>query len=310
MAQFTRLRLIQFRAGYNLPVHVGVEQGIFARRGLEIDITYTPGSDYLIEALQAGEFEIGHPAADDVVAAAERQGKEKGKYGELFLFMGLHSGLLSLISAPEYPDVDSLRGQLLGVDSRHSGFVFLLEKFLRRKGFHPSDYTLAEIGGWEFRYRALREKKIVATFLTPPFVGQAMAWGCNLLVRGDGIATVYQATCGATTRRWAENHRDLLVRYISAYVQATQWCYDGQNTGRCLDLLCKYSGLSAQAAKDTLTALLDPEYGIYPRAELNLAGVAAVLELRAEMGLLEHPLPRLDRYIDPSFYQQATGAAL
>ena len=33
MANVTRLRLIQFRAGYNLPVHAGPEKGIFERHG-------------------------------------------------------------------------------------------------------------------------------------------------------------------------------------------------------------------------------------------------------------------------------------
>jgi ABC-type nitrate/sulfonate/bicarbonate transport system substrate-binding protein len=40
----TKLKLIQFRAGYNLPVHAGREKGIFERHGLEVKITYTPGS--------------------------------------------------------------------------------------------------------------------------------------------------------------------------------------------------------------------------------------------------------------------------
>ena len=43
MANVTRLRLIQFRAGYNLPVHAGREKGIFERHGLDIEIAYTPG---------------------------------------------------------------------------------------------------------------------------------------------------------------------------------------------------------------------------------------------------------------------------
>ncbi len=46
MASLTKLRLIQFRAGYNLPVHAGRENKIFERHGLDIDITYTPGSHY------------------------------------------------------------------------------------------------------------------------------------------------------------------------------------------------------------------------------------------------------------------------
>jgi len=71
MANVTRLRLIQFRAGYNLPVHVGRERGIFDRHSLDIEIAYTPGSLYLSEALRKEEFEIGHTGADDVVAVKE-----------------------------------------------------------------------------------------------------------------------------------------------------------------------------------------------------------------------------------------------
>ncbi|MGH8549046.1 MAG: ABC transporter substrate-binding protein [Methylococcales bacterium] len=310
MARSNTLRLIQFRAGYNLPIHAAMEHGIFEKHGLEVEVAYTPGSDYMIDALKAGKFEIAHPAADDVVAAVEREKHGKDGSNDVFLFMGLHSGLLSLISAPEYRDVASLRGQLLGVDSRHTGFVLLLEKFLRSNGLGPHDYSLVEIGGWEFRYRALREKRIAATLLTPPFVGHALASGCNHLVRGDGILPLYQATCGAARHTWAENHRDLLIGYISAYVEATRWCFDHQNRARCLDLLGKHNEIYGESAEDTLDALLDPTYGIYPKAELNLAGVAAVLELRAQLGYLKRPAPPLEEYLDRSFYRQATGTDL
>jgi ABC-type nitrate/sulfonate/bicarbonate transport system substrate-binding protein len=300
MAVLNRLRLIQFRAAYNLPVHAAAEHGIFAKHGLEVDIAYTPGSDYLIEALKAGNFEVGHPAADDVVAAVERE-----RDADLFLFMGLHSGLMSLIAAPEYPTVESLRGKSLGVDSRWTGFVFLLEKFLRSNGFGPQDYSLIEIGGWEFRYRALLEKKIAATLLSAPFVEDALASGCHLLVRGDEILPVYQATCGAARRAWAKNNQALLVRYIRAYVEATRWCYEPRNRGACLNLLNEHSGLNDERAASTLAALLDPDRGLYPTAEVNMRGLAAVLELRAEMGQLTSPLAQMGRYVDLSYRQRA-----
>ncbi len=148
MTALTPIRLIQFRAGYNLPVHVAIERGHFARLGLEVEVTYTPGSAYLSEALRTGKFQIGHTGADDV---------ESDGGLVLFLFMGLHSGLLSLVGSPETRDVESLRGKSLAVDARTSGFVFVLEKALRSSGFGPEDYNLVEVGGWESRYQALLE---------------------------------------------------------------------------------------------------------------------------------------------------------
>jgi ABC-type nitrate/sulfonate/bicarbonate transport system substrate-binding protein len=157
MANGTRLRLIQFKAAYNLPVHVGREKGIFARHGLEIVFTYTPGSLYLAEAVRKREFDIGHTGADDVIADVEDYG---GAPDGLFLFMGLHSGLLSLVGAPGMNTIESLRGKRLAVDARASGFVFILEKLLRSRGFNASEYDFVEVGGWEKRYEALLEGEV------------------------------------------------------------------------------------------------------------------------------------------------------
>jgi ABC-type nitrate/sulfonate/bicarbonate transport system substrate-binding protein len=300
MADLSHLRLIQFRAAYNLPVQAALENGIFAKHGLEVEAAYTPGSDFLIAALEGGKFEIGHPAADDVVAVVE------GKAGcDLFLFMGLHSGLLSLVAGPEYGDVQTLRGQTLGVDSRNTGFVFLLEKFLRSRGFSPQDYSLVEIGGWEFRHRALLEKKIAATLLTSPYTEDAVDSGCHLLARDREIQPVYQATCGAASRKWARDHEELLVQYLKAYLEATRWCFDPANRDACLRLLKQHMDLDDRRGGIALARLLDPRHGLFPDAALNLPGLAAALALRAEMGRLAAPLPAVDRYIDLSYYRKA-----
>ena len=176
---------------------------------------------------------------------------------------------------------------------------------MRSKGFGPDDYRFVEIGGVEKRYHALLDGKVAGTLLLPPFVGNAVARGCHVLARGDQIISCYQATVGAAKRSWAEKNRDLLISYIRAYVEATQWCFDIKNRASCLELLAIHNGIEGKAAEETLDALLDSDYGIYPKAELNLPGLKAVLELRAEMGYLKQPLPPVDKYIDLSYYDRA-----
>ena len=223
----------------------------------------------------------------------------------LFIFMGLHSGLLSIVGAPGMTTVKSLHGKDLAVDARASGFVFILEKLLRSNSFGPDDCKFVEIGGVDRRYQALLEGKVAATLLLPPFAGNAMARGCHLLARGDQIVSTYQGTVGAAKRSWAEKNQALLVSYIRAYVEATQWCFDPGNRGSCLQLLATHNGLEGKAAEETLDALLDSDYGMYPTAELNLPGLKSVLELRAEMGFLRPPLPPVEKYIDLAYYNRA-----
>jgi ABC-type nitrate/sulfonate/bicarbonate transport system substrate-binding protein len=305
MAVLTCLRLIQFRAAYNLPVLAANQCGIFAKHGLAVDVAYTPGSDFLIAALTAGEFEIGHTAADDVVAARARARGPRDPLCDLFLFMGLHSGLLSVVAGPGYRDAGSLKGQTLGVDSKSTGFVFLLEKFLRSNGLVAGDYVLSEIGGWEQRHRALLEKRIAATLLTSPYLEDAVESGCTILARGDDIQRVYQATCGAAKRAWAKENPDALVKYIRAYVEAARWCFHPENRRACLDLLDRHMGLDENRGAKTLAALLDPGYGLYPLAEINIPGLAAVLALRAESGHFALSKTPVKEYFDLSYHQNA-----
>ena len=56
------LKLLQFRAAYNLPIHAGIETGIFAHHGLALEIAYTPGSLYLSQALKEGLYDSAIPA--------------------------------------------------------------------------------------------------------------------------------------------------------------------------------------------------------------------------------------------------------
>jgi hypothetical protein len=81
------LKLIQFRAAYNLPVHAGMETGIFVRHDLRVEMAYTPGSSYISQALEEGRFDIGHTGADDVIAAVETNGSS-----DLFYLWGYIAG--------------------------------------------------------------------------------------------------------------------------------------------------------------------------------------------------------------------------
>lgn len=294
------LKLIQFRAAYNLPVHVGIETGIFARHDLALETTYTPGSLYISQALEGGQYDIGHTGADDVIAAVESDDDSA-----LFIFMGLHSGLFALVGAPDCASVEALTHRPIGVDARTSGFALVLERMLRLRRLARNDYQLIEIGGWESRYRALSEQKIAATLLTEPFVLNALKAGCHLLARDFEMISSYQGTCAAASRRFAERQPNRLIRYIQAYVEATQWCFAKQNRRDCLDLLARHNQIDEPAAETTLNALLDPEHGLYPKAAVNVSGVRAALELRAELGYVTRPVPPVEKYVDLSYYHKA-----
>jgi NitT/TauT family transport system substrate-binding protein len=288
-----RLKVIFFRAAYNLPVTAGVARGIFARHGLELDISYTRGSQMTSAALASGECDIGALAADDVVYEVEAHG------ADLFAFLGLHGGILQLVGRPGFRDAHDLAGARLGVDDPASGFALVAHKILATMGLRPSDYQTVAMGGQEFRARALAEGKIDFTLSTPPFSLELLASGYHLLARAHDYLPRYQASCAVATRRWAAKNADAITSYARAYRESLAWTFDPANRQAAIAQLAAEFKLKPALAEATFDALADREDGLFRDAHIDEPGIRAVLALRVEAGLLPDPPP------DPAKYCQA-----
>lgn len=285
-----RLRVIFFRAAYNLPVTAGIARGVFAKHGLELEIVYTRGSQMTCASLLNGDCDIGVLAADDVVYEVQAHGSD------LFMFLGLHGGILQLIARPEIKAARQLAGRKLGVDDPASGFALVAHKILATLGLRPSDYETVSMGGQEFRARALAEGKIDFSLSTPPFSLELMARGFNLLARAHDYLPRYQASCAVATRRWASRNADAMAAYARAYRESLAWTLDPANREPAIAYLASEFGLKAELAESTYAALVDRSDGLFPDAHIDVPGIGTVLALRVQAGLLPDPPP------DPSKY--------
>src|SRR4051812_22445046 len=54
-----------------LPLHAGVAQGIFAKHGLTVQLSFTENSNQQREGLAAGKFDVAHAAVDNAVAMVD-----------------------------------------------------------------------------------------------------------------------------------------------------------------------------------------------------------------------------------------------
>ena len=285
-----RLRVIFFRAAYNLPVTAGVARGIFARHGLELEIAYTRGSQMTSAALASGDCDVGVLAADDVVYEVEARG------ADLFAFLGLHGGILQLVGRPGFREPRDLAGAKLGVDDPASGFALVAHKILATMGLRPSDYEVIAMGGQEFRARALAEGRIDFTLSTPPFSLELLSRGHHLLARAHDYLPRYQASCAVATRRWAAQNTDAIAAYARAYRESLAWTFDPANRPAAIAHLAAEFSLKPELAEATYAALADREDGLFRDAHIDEPGIGTVLRLRVEAGLLPDPPPEPAKY--------------
>src|SRR5689334_24486257 len=128
-AEPTPLRVIAFAGGWNLPLWVARREGWFEREGLALELAYTPSSAFLVRGLMQGRFDIGMASIDNAIAYQEGQGDDPpAPDADLFAFMAVDRGFLSLVAAPDVASVAALRGRTLAVDSPKAGFSFVLRE--------------------------------------------------------------------------------------------------------------------------------------------------------------------------------------
>ena len=301
------INVIAFAGGVNLPSWVAERQGFFAKHGVAIKLTFTPSSTFLMTNLIDGNYDVGVLGIDNLVAYQE--GRGDGKFTgtpDLVAFMGLNSGLLHLIAAPDVKTIADLRGKQLAVDAPTTGFAFVLREMIARAGLTDADVTYVRTGGGPPRLRALIEGKQAAALLNTPFDLQAVERGFTRLGSASQILGRYQGHAAVAQRGWIASNEAAVIGLMRAYGDAMEWLFDPKNREITEALLVAHDrGMTPALARPTYEALVDPKEGLYRNLALNIEGLRKVLELRNKFSTPPMNLTDPMKYVDLEIYQKA-----
>src|ERR1700682_4439801 len=71
-AEDTKLTVIVFPGVQNLPIFAAQAKGFYPKRGLSVDLKFTPNSDDLRNGLAEGRYQIAHSAIDNSFALKDK----------------------------------------------------------------------------------------------------------------------------------------------------------------------------------------------------------------------------------------------
>ena len=300
------VNLIVFPGGFNWPIWVAQEKGLFAKNGIGVRVTPTVSSVFQLTNLIDGKFDIAMTAIDNLIAYREGQGEEPVLGRDLQAVMGGDTGFLRLVTVPEVTSYAQLRGKTLSVDALTTGYAFVLIEMLGRAGLKESDYKLERAGGVLQRFQALMEKKHAGTLLLSPFEVQAEANGYHRLDNATDVLGRYQGLVAGARKSWADAHRAEVIAYIRAFSDAVEWLYDPANKDEALTILLKnLPNLGQGGAQTAYGILLSPKDGFQRKARIDMEGVKTVLALRSKYGQPHKSLSDPSPYYDASFYEAA-----
>jgi ABC-type nitrate/sulfonate/bicarbonate transport system substrate-binding protein len=283
-----------------LPLHAGIAKGIFARRGLRLELELTEGATAQRQNFAAGKFQVVHSAIDNAVYNVE-----VGKLDNVVLSGG-DQGMNEFYVQGDIKSFADLRGRILVVDAVNTAYALQLKKILAQHGLKEGDYTIKPVGAGVFRLKAMMDDKANAGgILNLPFTVQAEQAGMRSLGRTTDILGPYQGAGAYVMRDWATRNRPTLERYLAAYIEAVRFVRDPANKAENIALLMSKLSLPQGVAERTYQLLLDPDFGFTPDAKFLAEGYRNLMALRAEIESKQATPNSGAGYVDLSYYDNA-----
>ena len=294
-ADDSKLTVIVFPGVQNMPMFAAQAKGFYAKRGLNVELKFTPNSDELRNGLAEGRYQIAHSAVDNAFAL-----KDKANV-DIAVVLGGDDSFNRLVVQPEIGSLADIKGKAVAVDAVNTAYAFQLYEMLRQKGLNKGDYEVKPIGGTGSRLEAMtKDKTLMAAMLNPPFSVRAEKAGLKIMDTAAAALGAYQGTSAFVLRAWGKANADTLVKYLEAYVEGLRWSFDPKNKAEAVGLLVERLKLPEDVATLSYDSTKD---GFNRDGAIDMEGVKNVLKLRAQFegGTPADP----EKYLDLSYYQKA-----
>ena len=305
------VRLMVFSGPFNWPVWVAEERGIFARNGVTVVVSETPGSVVQWTSLAEGKVDAVITLMDNVIAYHEGQGEVPVTVPDAVAVMSSDAAVMpALVTTPNVKSYDDFRGQTLSVDAATTGLALILYGMLEKGGLKPDDYRIERTGGVQRRFEGLVNREFAGALFNAPFSGQLEELGYHQLDTAASVMQHYQGHVVATRQAWAQDNASALSGFLRSLSDAVDWLYDPANRASAFAIFRNYlAGADDAAAGLAYSILFAPETGFARRGAIDIQGVAKVLELRRKFGRPVKSLGEPGEYCDLSYLKNALGEA-
>ena len=284
---------------YPLPAFVVAEKkGLFDRQGLRVSFEIATFAPEHNRGMAEGRWDISLTSPDTMLARATRDGHD------VVLYLVPEKGLqVMLVGAKDIKSPADLKGKKLAGDPGDSNYDLHRRKILRENGVHESEYEVEIIGTSPFRLEALRQGRVSACMVAPPYDAQALSEGFNLLAKASDYIPDYVTTGCWARRSWVGENRDKMLRFVRAFVAATDWALAPEHCEETLELVQDFQKIPRPLAEIKLGQVIS-------KAAIDPADINRVVQLRIEMGLYEPPHDPIERFYDASLWSEVTGLAV
>lgn len=271
--------LAKLRVGYPspsasfFPLFATKEAGLLEKYGFDTEMVYVQGVQ-LVQVHVSGQLELSS-VSSVVYLQASVEGADL-----IQVASSIDNQLMKLMVHPTIAKPEDLKGKTLAVTRFGSLTDLLVRPALKNWGLEPQkDVKLIQIGRMPDIATAISQKSVDGGVISFPTSIQAEKMNIKTLLDFAESGFDIPATTVVVSRRYAKSNREVVLRFLKAYVEGTRRLLTDRELG--IRALRKYGGISDREMLGTTYDLFTSRY-IKKIPTVNAKGVENSLSLIAE----------------------------
>ncbi len=252
------------------PVFVANDEGFFAKQALEIRFAIGANSKAAVAALAAGEAQVLAAGATEV-AGYDSTG------GDITMVAAASDyPIFSLYTTTDIRSVADLAGKTIGVTALGTSTDTTARLFLDHYHLTGKVQIIGGGGSQASLFAELERGLIAGAILAPPTTARAARAGLVELINGFRLGIPLNMNGIDVTRAYLRQHRDIVTRFLRAYVEAWTFIRDPRHAPATVAAISRHLQIPEDLAKATYEGYL-PVWLQTKAPRVNLQAVAAAL---------------------------------
>lgn len=271
--------LAKLRVGYPspsaafYPLFATKEAGLLEKYGFDTEMVYVQGVK-LVQVHVSGQLDIS-TISSVVYLQASVSGADL-----IQVASSIDNQIMKLMVHPSIAKPEDLKGKTLAVTGFGSLTDLLVRPALKNWGLEPQkDVKIVQIGRMPDIATAIAQKTVDGGMLSFPTSVHAEKFNLRTLIDFAESGFEIPATTVVVSRRYAKANRDIVLRFLKAYIEGTKRLFTDRELG--IRALRRYGGVSDRDMLATTHDLFTSRY-IKKIPKINAKGVENSLSLIAE----------------------------
>ncbi|MGZ9262317.1 MAG: ABC transporter substrate-binding protein [Candidatus Binatia bacterium] len=191
-----------------------MDEGLFKKNGLDVELLHIPSSSLIIQTILAGEVAISYVDGRNTI-----QSNLTGS--DVVLIAGVTNRFpFTFMARPEFKRVSELRGKRIGVTRVGSSTHTVTLYVLNQAGLKPGDYEIVPLGEVPNILIALAAGRIDAGPLSSPTSIRGRKAGLVDLATPAKDGPEYVSIAVGATRAYLRANAQIVRRFMRAYAEA------------------------------------------------------------------------------------------